>query len=196
MALDPLKFAVQITDEASEQLKQIKSDLDKLQNKDITINVSGNLGDFLNLFKDGLDVSKFDNLKKTISDAMTGIDSLNKAAKEGNFADYAGQINTAKEAVAALGNAIAGVNNVVGSNEGFQKFMVSIGEVVTRVDAALKQLNESSNANGGVMGSKSIEKAKYELYQFDNLVKQAEQTSRLGKQFGDVDTTGLDKAKR
>ena len=194
MALDPLKFAVQITDEASEQLKQIKSDLDKLQNKDITINVSGNLGDFLNLFKDGLDVSKFDNLKKTISDAMTGIDSLNKAAKEGNFADYAGQINTAKEAVAALGNAIAGVNNVVGSNEGFQKFMVSIGEVVTRVDAALKQLNESSNANGGVMGSKSIEKAKYELYQFDNLVKQAEQTSRLGKQFGDVDTTGLDKA--
>lgn len=194
MALDPLKFAVQITDEASEQLKQIKSDLDKLQNKDITINVSGNLGDFLNLFKDGLDVSKFDNLKKTISDAMTGIDSLNKAAKEGNFADYAGQINTAKEAVAALGNAIAGVNNVVGSNEGFQKFMVSIGEVVTRVDAALKQLNETSSAGAMSPQSKSIEKAKYELYQFDNLVKQAEQTSRLGKQFGDVDTSGLDKA--
>ena len=194
MALDPLKFAVQITDEATSQLNTIKTELDNLQNKDIAINVSGNLGDFLNLFKDGVDASKFDNLKSSINEALSGLDGLNRAAKEGNFAEYAGQINTAKDAVTALANAIAAVDAVVGSNEGFQKFMVSIGEVVTRVDAALKQLNESSNANGGVMGSKSIEKAKYELYQFDNLVKQAEQTSRLGKQFGDVNTSGLDKA--
>ena len=194
MALDPLKFAVQITDEATQELKNIKTLIDGLQDKSVNISVSGNLGELLTFLKDGVDASKFDNLKSSISEALSGLDGLNRAAKEGNFTEYAGQINTAKDAVVALANAISAVDAVVGSNEGFQKFMVSIGEVVTRVDAALKQLNESSNANGGVMGSKSIEKAKYELYQFDNLVKQAEQTSRLGKQFGDVDTTGLDTA--
>lgn len=194
MALDPLKFAVQITDEATQELKNIKTLIDGLQDKSVNISVSGNLGELLTFLKDGVDASKFDNLKSSINEALSGLDGLNRAAKEGNFTEYAGQINTAKDAVTALANAIAAVDAVVGSNEGFQKFMVSIGEVVTRVDAALKQLNESSNANGGVMGSKSIEKAKYELYQFDNLVKQAEQTSRLGKQFGDVDTSGLDKA--
>ena len=194
MALDPLKFAVQITDEATSKLTTIKTELDKLQNKDIAINVSGNLGDFLNLFKEGVDASKFSNLKDAISNALSGVEGLNKAAKEGNFADYAAQIKTASDAVTALGTAISAVNNVVGTNEGFQKFMVSIGEVVTRVDAALKQLNETTTSGANASSSKSIEKAKYELYQFDNLVKQAEQTSRLGKQFGDVDTTGLDKA--
>lgn len=194
MALDPLKFAVQITDEATTKLTTIKNELDKLQNKDIAINVSGNLGDFLNLFKEGVDASKFSNLKDAISNALSGVEGLNKAAKEGNFADYAAQIKLASDAVTALGSAISAVNNVVGTNEGFQKFMVSIGEVVTRVDAALKQLNETSSAGANASSSKSIEKAKYELYQFDSLVKQAEQTSRLGKQFGDVDTSGLDKA--
>jgi len=194
MALDPLKFAVQITDEASDKLTAIKRNLDALQNKDIAINVSGNLGDFLNLFKEGVDASKFSNLKDAISNALSGVEGLNKAAKEGNFADYAAQIKLASDAVTALGSAISAVNNVVGTNEGFQKFMVSIGEVVTRVDAALKQLNETTTSGANASSSKSIEKAKYELYQFDNLVKQAEQTSRLGKQFGDVDTSKLDTA--
>ena len=86
MALDPLKFAVQITDEASDKLTAIKRNLDALQNKDIAINVSGNLGDFLNLFKEGVDASKFSNLKDAISNALSGVDVvLIEQEREGEF---------------------------------------------------------------------------------------------------------------
>ena len=199
MALDPLKFAVQITDNATQELNRIKTLIEQLPDKSINVNVSGNLGEVLNLLNGGINSSSFDGIKSAIGEALSSLNGINNAAKEGNFSAYAEQVNAAKDAVAGLANALSGLNAVAGNNEGWQKFMAGIGEVVTRVDAAVKKLGEAAgneSSGNSAFGStyKNIEKAKNELRKFDDIIKQAETSSRLGKQFGDIDTSKLDAA--
>lgn len=203
MALDPLRFAIEIADEASSKLTSIKTLIDGLNNKEITVNVQGNLKEVLDILsKSGTDANALSGLQNALSGALSALEGLGNAARNGDLGTFSAEVGKATEAVNGLATAFEKMNVAVGSNESFKSFMTGVGELVSRTNSAMKQLNSVGGNEGGndsadkgfLRLSTSIEKAKYELYEFDNLIKRAESTSRLGKQFGDVDTNGLDKA--
>lgn len=203
MALDPLRFAIEIVDEASSKLTGIKTLIDGLNNKEITVNVQGNLREVLDILsKSGTDANALSGLQNALSGALSALEGLGNAARNGDLGTFSTEVGKATEAVNGLATAFEKMNVAVGSNESFKSFMTGVGELVSRTNSAMKQLNSVGGNEGGndsadkgfLRLSTSIEKAKYELYEFDNLIKRAESTSRLGKQFGDVDTNGLDKA--
>ena len=203
MALDPLRFAIEIVDEASSKLTGIKTLIDGLNNKEITVNVQGNLREVLDILsKSGTDANALSGLQNALSGALSALEGLGNAARNGDLGTFSTEVGTATAAVNGLATAFEKMNVAVGSNESFRAFMAGVGELVSRTNSAMKQLNSVGGNEGGndsadkgfLRLSTSIEKAKYELYQFDNLIKSAESASRLGKQFGDVDTNGLDKA--
>lgn len=203
MALDPLRFAIEIADEASTKITNIKTLIDGLNNKEITVNVQGNLKEVLDILsKSGTDANALSGLQNALSGALSALEGLGNAAKNGDLGTFSTEVGKATEAVNGLATAFEKMNVAVGNNESFKSFMTGVGELVSRTNSAMKQLNSVGGNDGGndsadkgfLRLSTSVEKARYELYQFDNLIKNAESASRLGKQFSDVDTNGLDKA--
>lgn len=169
MALDPLKFAVAIQDEATAKLEKIQSDLEKLKDKTITVNVTG-LSDLQNLLS-ALQHQQLNNLGKEVSiglkDAAEGLkreaqdavrESLGKLAEDlvsvktaiqhDNFTAFSERIIKCAEAVDRLDSAFKRFHVTIGQDEGMRNFMSGLGEVIRNVRSTLGTIELGKN--GGI----------------------------------------------
>ena len=171
MALDPLKFAVAIQDEATGQLEKIQREFEKLKDKTVTVNVTG-IEDLRNLLS-ALQHQQVSNLGKEVSLGIKGAaEGLQKEAQDAvraslgklaedlalvkqaiqhdNFTAFSERILKCANAVEVLDAAFKKFHVTIGQDEGMRNFMSGLGEVIRNVRSTMGTLEVGKN--GGIGG--------------------------------------------
>jgi len=198
MALDPLRFAIEIADEASQKIKAIKEELNKLEPKikvtfdESSINVAQLRTALENAIK-SLGEIKVSGAGINISgDALGGaadkITEAKEAIKGGRFGELAKRINEATTELERLTRAFETFQLTIGKDKGLKDFMTGLGEVIRNVRTQLNSLDKMNGGGSSVFTDlrKSAERAKYEYYQLENLIKRANTAVNEGNQYGNT----------
>ena len=203
MALDPLRFAIEIVDDATTKIESIQAQL-KAMDSAIKITIDeqafkSQLQTALENAARNLEAVKIEASKLTITGGTVGnaaeeIEKAKQAISGGRFGELAGRIKDATTNLNEFTDAMKKFQGQISQDQGMRDFMIGIGEVIRNVKLQLSQIQPANISDPLSAAQKSIQKARYELYEFNNLVSRAEGVSRLGKQFSDVDTKPLDTA--
>lgn len=181
MALDPLRFAIEIADEASQKIKAIKEELNKLEPKikvtfdESSINVAQLRTALENAIK-SLGEIKVSGAGLNISgDALGGaadkITEAKEAIKGGRFGELAKRINEATTELERLTNAFETFQLTIGKDKGLKDFMTGLGEVISNVKTQLGALDKVSNSETSL--TKTAEKVETNRRKFNELIEAA-----------------------
>ncbi len=196
MALDPLRFAIEIADEASQKIKAIKEELNKLEPKikvtfdESSINVAQLRTALENAIK-SLGEIKVSGAGINISgDALGGaadkINEAKEAIKGGRFGELAKRINEATTELERLTNAFETFQLTIGKDKGLKDFMTGLGEVISNVKTQLGALDKVSNSETSL--TKSSEKIETNRRKFNELIEAA---GKLRTELVSVDSAAL-----
>lgn len=171
MALDPLKFAVAIQDEATGQLEKIQREFEKLKDKTVTVNVTGiedlrnllsalqhqqvsNLGKEVSLgikgAAEGLQKEAQDAVRASLGKLAEDLASVKQAIQHDNFTAFSERILKCANAVEVLDAAFKKFHVTIGQDEGMRNFMSGLGEVIRNVRSTMGTLEVGKN--GGIGG--------------------------------------------
>lgn len=181
MALDPLRFAIEIADEASQKIKAIKEELNKLEPKikvtfdESSINVAQLRTALENAIK-SLGEIKVSGAGINISgDALGGaadkINEAKEAIKGGRFGELAKRINEATTELERLTKAFETFQLTIGKDKGLKDFMTGLGEVISNVKTKLGALDKVSNSETSL--TKTSEKIETNRRKFNELIEAA-----------------------
>lgn len=181
MALDPLRFAIEIADEASQKIKAIKEELNKLEPKikvtfdESSINVAQLRTALENAIK-SLGEIKVSGAGINISgDALGGaadkITEAKEAIKGGRFGELAKRINEATTELERLTKAFEVFQLTIGKDKGLKDFMTGLGEVISNVKTQLGALDKVSNSETSL--TKTAEKVETNRRKFNELIEAA-----------------------
>lgn len=196
MALDPLRFAIEIADEASQKIKAIKEELNKLEPKikvtfdESSINVAQLRTALENAIK-SLGEIKVSGAGINISgDALGGAaDKINEAKdaiKGGRFGELAKRINEATTELERLTRAFETFQLTIGKDKGLKDFMTGLGEVISNVKTQLGALDKVSNSETSL--TKTAEKVETNRRKFNELIEAA---GKLRTELVSVDSAAL-----
>lgn len=181
MALDPLRFAIEIADEASQKIKAIKEELNKLEPKikvtfdESSINVAQLRTALENAIK-SLGEIKVSGAGINIgTDALSGatekINEAKEAVKGGRFGELAKRISEATTELERLTKAFETFQLTIGKDKGLKDFMTGLGEVISNVRTQLGALDKVSNSETSL--TKSSEKIETNRRKFNELIEAA-----------------------
>lgn len=181
MALDPLRFAIEIADEASQKIKAIKEELNKLEPKikvtfdESSINVAQLRTALENAIK-SLGEIKVSGAGINISgDALGGaaekITEAKEAIKGGRFGELAKRINETTTELERLTRAFETFQLTIGKDKGLKDFMTGLGEVISNVKTQLGALDKVSNSETSL--TKTAEKVETNRRKFNELIEAA-----------------------
>lgn len=196
MALDPLRFAIEIADEASQKIKAIKEELNKLEPKikvtfdESSINVAQLRTALENAIK-SLGEIKVSGAGLNISgDALGGaaekITEAKEAIKGGRFGELAKRINEATTELERLTKAFETFQLTIGKDKGLKDFMTGLGEVISNVKTQLGALDKVSNSETSL--TKTAEKVETNRRKFNELIEAA---GKLRTELVSVDSAAL-----
>lgn len=196
MALDPLRFAIEIADEASQKIKAIKDELNKLEPKikvtfdESSINVAQLRTALENAIK-SLGEIKVSGAGLNISgDALGGaadkITEAKEAIKGGRFGELAKRINEATTELERLTKAFETFQLTIGKDKGLKDFMTGLGEVISNVKTQLGALDKVSNSETSI--TKTTEKVETNRRKFNELIEAA---GKLRTELVSVDSAAL-----
>ena len=181
MALDPLRFAIEIVDEASQKIKAIKEELNKLEPKiKVTFDESSiNVAQFRTALENAiksLGEIKVSGAGINISgDALGGAaDKINEAKdaiKGGRFGELAKRISEAATELERLTKAFEVFQLTIGKDKGLKDFMTGLGEVISNVRTQLGTLDKVSNGDASL--TKAEEKIETNQRKFKELIEAA-----------------------
>lgn len=131
--------------------------------------------------------ASFIAMGNALGEAAAKIEAAKQSINGGRFGELANRIKEATASLILFTAAFEKFNMTVGKDQGLKDFMTGLGEVIRNVRT---QLNSLEKASGGsaVMTDlrKSAERAKYEYYQLENLIKRANAAVNEGKQYGNT----------
>lgn len=131
--------------------------------------------------------ASFVAMGNALGEAAAKIEAAKQSINGGRFGELANRIKEATASLILFTAAFEKFNMTVGKDQGLKDFMTGLGEVIRNVRT---QLNSLEKASGGsaVMTDlrKSVERAKYEYYQLENLIKRANAAVNEGKQYGNT----------
>lgn len=131
--------------------------------------------------------ASFIAMGNALGEAAAKIEAAKQSINGGRFGELANRIKEATASLILFTAAFEKFNMTVGKDQGLKDFMTGLGEVIRNVRV---QLNSLEKASGGstVMTDlrKSAERAKYEYYQLENLIKRANAAVNEGKQYGNT----------
>lgn len=196
MPLDPLRFAIEIADEASQKIKAIKEELNKLEPKikvtfdESSINVAQLRTALENAIK-SLGEIKVSGAGINISgDALGGaadkITEAKEAIKGGRFGELAKRINEATTELELLTKAFKTFQLTIGKDKGLKDFMTGLGEVISNVKTQLGALDKVSNSETSL--TKTYEKVETNRRKFNELIGSA---GKLKTELVSVDSAAL-----
>lgn len=125
-------------------------------------------------------------IMESIGNVVSEINAVKRAIQHDNFSSMTDRINKASEAIGKLDENFKKFHLTIGQDEGMRNFMTGLGEVIRNVRTTMGQLEGSKTGVGLTDFIKSMERAKYEAYQIDNLLKQASHVSSAGMKYGDT----------
>lgn len=196
MALDPLRFAIEIADEASQKIEAIKKELNKLEPKikvtfdESSINVAQLRTALENAIK-SLGEIKVSGAGINISgDALGGaaekITEAKEAIKGGRFGELAKRISEATTELERLTKAFETFQLTIGKDKGLKDFMTGLGEVISNVKTQLGALDKVSNSETSL--TKTAEKVETNRRKFNELIESA---GKLRTELVNVDSAAL-----
>ena len=196
MALDPLRFAIEIADDASQKIKAIKEELNKLEPKikvtfdESSINVTKLRTALENAIK-SLGEIKVSGAGINISgDALGGaadkITEAKEAIKGGRFGELAKRISEATTELERLTKAFETFQLTIGKDKGLKDFMTGLGEVISNVKTQLGALDKVSNSETSL--TKTAEKVETNRRKFNELIEAA---GKLRTELVNVDSAAL-----
>lgn len=182
-ALDPLKFAIQIEDNATEQLKKIKSQLEQTLSSGLKINLNSA----------NIDTSAIDKAVKAVKDGLEGATS---GLTGNNFTLFASSIKTAAEHMELLAKASEKFNIQLNGNQSMKDFITTLNQQIMDVSKAIAQLNNVKNLTGSGSGSagkgsdniynQNLEKTQAALYKIEEAQNKVNKAIADGKASGAV----------
>lgn len=141
MALDPLKFAVQIQDDATEQLKKIKLGLEQLLSGGLKINISSISADSA-----AVDAAT----KKLVKSIQESVDGAFDAIKTNNFGSFASNIKRAADNMSVLAEQTGKFGEAISGNQNIKDFITTLNQQILDVGMAIANLNKLTTKGGGV----------------------------------------------
>lgn len=191
--MDPLKFAVQIQDDATEQLKKIKTGLEQILGSGLKINISG-------ISADGAAVDAV--TKKLVKSIQESVNNAYDAIKTNNFAGFADSIKKASDNMGTLAERSKDFSNVISGNQNMREFITTLNQQITDVARAITQLNNIKNT-GSITGGGNALKSDETAKNYDRLLDKAYKIEAAEKKVNDAidavkankltfDTSGLE----
>lgn len=183
MALDPLRFAIEIADNASKKIDEIKK---KLETIDASIKLNVNEAAIKSQLQAALEnaarsleaVNVSGNVFNIKSDALGGatekINEAKEAVKGGRFGELASRVKDAAGAMLVLTAAFEKFNMTIGKDQGLKDFMTGLGEVIRNVRTqigSLEQATKTSNSDASL--TKTTEKIETNKRKFNELIEAA-----------------------
>lgn len=165
MSLDPLRFAVEIQDNAKTALDEIEAVLNRLSNVTVTINAGGDVSALAEQLRQIGSGKEADGIKKD-EKAITSTAEASKAASEQlqKFLGTLQQIGSITlPDLSGVTNAIKGLQVVNIGNGDLAKIGESLGGAADRIREAKEAIN---GGNFGVLANR-IKRATEELVKFD-----------------------------
>lgn len=130
---------------------------------------------------------------ESMGNVVKEINAVKTAIQHDNFTAMSERIKKAAESIQILDENFKKFHLTIGQDEGMRNFMTGLGEVIRNVRATMQSLNLTggdTGVNALTNTIKSIERAKYALYELDKLIHNANTSVKVGNEFGG-DTTKL-----
>ncbi len=197
MALDPLRFAIEIVDDATKKIESIKDAISNLDPKikvtfdESSINVTQLKTSLENVLKNLGEIKIGGSGINISGDALSGatdkIEAAKDAIKGGRFGELAKRINEATTELERLTVAFQNFHMTVSQDKGLKDFMTGLGEVISNVKTQLGALDKVSNSESSL--TKIAEKVETNKRRFNELLESA---GKLKTELASVDAKALD----
>lgn len=125
-------------------------------------------------------------LLESLGNVVSSINAVKTAIQHDNFSAMSDRINNASNAIAKLDENFKKFHLTIAQDAGMKDFMTGLGEVIRNVRTSMAQLEGSRSGVGLTDFIKSMERAKYEAYQLDNLLQRATTAAAGGAKYGDT----------
>lgn len=131
--------------------------------------------------------ASFIAMGNALGEAAAKIEAAKQSINGGRFGELANRIKEATASLILFTAAFEKFNMTVGKDQGLKDFMTGLGEVIRNVRTQLNSLEKASGGSTVITDvRKSAERAKYEYYQLENLIKRANAAVNEGKQYGNT----------
>lgn len=130
---------------------------------------------------------------ESIGNVVSEINAVKKAIQHDNFSAFSERIKKAADAMEILDANFKKFHLTISQDEGMRNFMTGLGEVIRNVRATMSSLNLTGGDTGVSALTntiKSVERAKYAVYELDKILHNANAAMKVGNEFGG-DTTKL-----
>lgn len=125
-------------------------------------------------------------LLESLGNVVSSINAVKTAIQHDNFSAMSDRINNASNAIAKLDENFKKFHLTIAQDAGMKDFMTGLGEVIRNVRTSMAQLEGIRSGVGLTDFIKSMERAKYEAYQLDNLLQRATTAAAGGAKYGDT----------
>ncbi len=124
---------------------------------------------------------------ESLGNVIREINAVKSAIQRDNFSAMSERINKAAESIKILDENFQKFHLTIAQDEGMRNFMTGLGEVIRNVRATMNSINLNGVEGGATSLTstiKSIERAKFAMYELDKLMSHANTAVEIGGKFG------------